>query len=691
MSNGNGNGDGTTHAELGLRGRVVVVGAGIAGLTAAHELVERGFEVEVVESDFIRIDLCDEEGNVTGHEWIPRIGGMARTQWVRPPEVAGDVELEEAPHDTSDSAIAFDSQPSGSENAIDPAQITDQVLAESVAYCQHPDSRMRVHYVDSAPEIQHRRAELAAWEAARDSFAPALALWRELAAAAQRKERGAKSEQERLRQELAEPTRELERALQHQHRLGPIQAEFALELDRVLTGIDEADASGDWRRQRRLERRKAELEARLGPLREELDRAADIIADRDPFVASRRDLLAAARGRADGSMTAAYGDKLAQLDDAVTKILVESVARERFQGTMNPDIRRDLECLFAPLRPGDANERIAALRDAYRGPLPPPDVEQELTRLLEVRGVLTQQRPTPGLAPVDYYDRLLQELKDLRYVPDPPTDERREWELLERFKVALPLFGHLLSPIHIADGTVARRVMKLVGCLDPTLTGDRLVTTYEVLDGSTQAASNTSEGPTGGAVVAADTATPAEGTVTLELAARTVPAEHGFRFYPSFYLHLFDTLSRIPLERGWEYREGRAPVGTPFPEASLFHPPSAPRRMIDDYRTVLQNLVPAKVFRFGLDRDAREIHDPEGLHRHRSWSANRRPPRTVAELREHFTNLLDDTGYSGESVARFDRRLVEYPPISEERRQDHEKETLKEFVKTEELDPRLRE
>lgn len=60
--------------------RVAIFGAGIAGLTAAHELVERGFEVEVFEPT---------EPSLV--EWPPggepramcAVGGIARTQWSR--------------------------------------------------------------------------------------------------------------------------------------------------------------------------------------------------------------------------------------------------------------------------------------------------------------------------------------------------------------------------------------------------------------------------------------------------------------------------------------------------------------------------------------------------------------------------------------------------------------------------------
>lgn len=51
---------------------VTVIGGGIAGLTAAHELMERGFSVQVVEKDASR----EYPGEVS-------VGGMARSQWGR--------------------------------------------------------------------------------------------------------------------------------------------------------------------------------------------------------------------------------------------------------------------------------------------------------------------------------------------------------------------------------------------------------------------------------------------------------------------------------------------------------------------------------------------------------------------------------------------------------------------------------
>jgi hypothetical protein len=73
-------GDASTNGKTESRSEwVYVVGGGIAGLTAAHELVERGFKVSVIEKLARPFDANDCE-----------VGGLARTQWSSSPIYGGD-------------------------------------------------------------------------------------------------------------------------------------------------------------------------------------------------------------------------------------------------------------------------------------------------------------------------------------------------------------------------------------------------------------------------------------------------------------------------------------------------------------------------------------------------------------------------------------------------------------------------
>lgn len=77
---------------------VTVLGAGVTGLTAAHELVERGFRVRVVEKETLSIPaLIDDngDGSIDPSEPLVDVGGVARTQWCLPPLGASECSFHE--------------------------------------------------------------------------------------------------------------------------------------------------------------------------------------------------------------------------------------------------------------------------------------------------------------------------------------------------------------------------------------------------------------------------------------------------------------------------------------------------------------------------------------------------------------------------------------------------------------------
>ena len=57
-----------------MPGRVIILGGGVAGMSAAHELIERGFEVVVLERAYMAggkarsIPVITEDGEPSGHE-----------------------------------------------------------------------------------------------------------------------------------------------------------------------------------------------------------------------------------------------------------------------------------------------------------------------------------------------------------------------------------------------------------------------------------------------------------------------------------------------------------------------------------------------------------------------------------------------------------------------------------------------
>lgn len=119
------------------------------------------------------------------------------------------------------------------------------------------------------------------------------------------------------------------------------------------------------------------------------------------------------------------------------------------------------------------------------------------------------------------------------------------------------------------------------------------------------------------------------------LVQELVPGEHGFRFFPSFYRNLFDTLGRIPIADGRE----------------TFH---------ETPRTVLDNVLPTQ-----WQRVAREEIDgrPE-----RSFLMPRRAPKSPQEVFELYGKVLESLGFTLDDIGRFHLKLFKYMTSCSERR-----------------------
>jgi hypothetical protein len=98
------------HRGRAGRPRATVLGAGITGLTAAHELAERGFIVQVIEKSHASpVDPMPGPVQDVGQRYRagmaqPDVGGIARTQWATAPRRSAPARAARAPAAASASA-----------------------------------------------------------------------------------------------------------------------------------------------------------------------------------------------------------------------------------------------------------------------------------------------------------------------------------------------------------------------------------------------------------------------------------------------------------------------------------------------------------------------------------------------------------------------------------------------------------
>ncbi|MEO8551269.1 MAG: hypothetical protein ABI678_14905 [Kofleriaceae bacterium] len=111
----------------------------------------------------------------------------------------------------------------------------------------------------------------------------------------------------------------------------------------------------------------------------------------------------------------------------------------------------------------------------------------------------------------------------------------------------------------------------------------------------------------------------------------TVPAEHGFRFFPSFYRHLFDTMRRTPIVSPTDAQRTKA--------------------------TTFDNLVATDGLGF-----ARADHKVSFMVPRHEMS--------LEETRVILCKVLEQLGYTGEDIARFSLKIFKYMTSSSPRRAD---------------------
>jgi hypothetical protein len=123
-----------------------------------------------------------------------------------------------------------------------------------------------------------------------------------------------------------------------------------------------------------------------------------------------------------------------------------------------------------------------------------------------------------------------------------------------------------------------------------------------------------------------------------------LPGEHGFRFFPGLYRHLFDTLRRIPLK-------------------------SSGGRYSDSFRTVYDNLLPTEgnwlvVSNTDARPDSSAAADANPVH------FPRRLRKSIREYFDVFSSLQADLGYVARDLDLLTLRFFKYMSSCRERRKE---------------------
>jgi hypothetical protein len=149
------------------------------------------------------------------------------------------------------------------------------------------------------------------------------------------------------------------------------------------------------------------------------------------------------------------------------------------------------------------------------------------------------------------------------------------------------------------------------------------------------------------------------GTVFLDLNLFAMPGEHGFRFFPSFYRHIFDTLKRIPLM-----------------EMSAFGPSYSPSFARDpSNKTVYDNLVPSDTVIYVGKGDRPSVRVP-------------RQKASLADAQNIVREMLATVGYTADDLELITRAFLKYMTSSRRRREtEYERISWYEFVDGDRMSP----
>jgi hypothetical protein len=165
---------------------------------------------------------------------------------------------------------------------------------------------------------------------------------------------------------------------------------------------------------------------------------------------------------------------------------------------------------------------------------------------------------------------------------------------------------------------------------------------------------------------------------------RWIPGEHGFRFFPSFYHHLFDTMKRTPILEPVE----KSPIGTAQERSVTVN--ANPDKYVETGRTAFDNLRPTSrqilAFSDGSRPAAVLRSVPKSLEQLREWislsfkAPKTSTPKTVAGRYEKLSSEEGGFGFTVRDMARYQVKLFQFLTTCDERRRDLEQMTWFDFI-----------
>jgi len=176
--------------------------------------------------------------------------------------------------------------------------------------------------------------------------------------------------------------------------------------------------------------------------------------------------------------------------------------------------------------------------------------------------------------------------------------------------------------------------------------------------------------------------------VRLRLQETLLPGEHGYRFFPAFYRHLFDTMKRTPLldeqrKTLEEFSRDVAIRDRNGPGAARSEPPvgryvlDTARRLdrfhlVENGRTTFDNVVSVNYHSIAQE-DRLEL--PEILPRSQ--------PTSLREAMAAFLSAQDELGFELLDIARYQLKILEYVTMCAERRRELSDASWAEFIRIE--------